>query len=283
MQFGISTHLYHGVRLDRDHLVEIAAHGFESVEIFATRTHFDYHDERALTEISGHLADAGLRAHSIHAPTSDGLRNGEWGVTYSIATSDDRARRTAVEETVAAIKAAHRLEAHFVVLHPGVPSTIQSDARDNRLDAAIRSVEELHAVAEPLGVQLALEVIPNKIADAGDLVGLLEDRLDLSGLGICLDTGHALLLGDVTDAVETASGHLVTTHLHDNHGTTDDHLLPFDGAIDWPGVLMAFRKVGYDGVWMFELSALDSPRRILERAQQTRKRMEALLSAQLDL
>jgi sugar phosphate isomerase/epimerase len=279
MQFGISTHLYHSARLDRDHLVEIAAHGFETVEIFATRTHFDYHDERALTEIEGHLADTQLRAHSVHAPITDGLRNGEWGASYSIATSDDRARRTAVQETTGAIKAASRLAAKFVVLHLGVPSAFQSDARDNRLDAAIRSVEELHAVADPLGIRLALEVIPNQIADAADLVGLLEDRLDLSGLGICLDTGHALLLGDVTDAVETVSGHLVTTHLHDNHGTTDDHLLPFDGAIDWPGVLMAFRKVGYDGVWMFELAALDEPRRVLERAERARRKMEELLSA----
>jgi sugar phosphate isomerase/epimerase len=279
MQFGISTHLYHGARLDRDHLIEIAAHGFETVEIFATRTHFDYHDDRALAEIEGHLADAQLRAHSIHAPITDGLRNGEWGAAYSIATSDDRARRVAVEETAAAIRAAHRLGARFVVLHLGVPETLQSDSRDNRVDAAIRSVEELHAVAEPLEVRLALEVIPNQIADASDLVDLLEGRLDLSGLGICLDTGHALLLGDVTDAVETASGHLVTTHLHDNDGKTDDHLLPFDGAIDWPAVLMAFRKVGYDGVWMFELAALDSPRRVLEQAQQVRRRMEALLSA----
>jgi sugar phosphate isomerase/epimerase len=279
MQFGISTHLYHDTRLDRDHLVEIAAHGFETVEIFATRTHFDYHDERALTEIEGHLADVRLRAHSIHAPITEGLRNGEWGASYSIATSDDRARRTAVDETAASIKAAHRLGARFVVLHLGVPSMLQSDPRDNRVDAAIRSVEELHAVAEPLEVRLALEVIPNEIADAADLVGLLEDRLDLSGLGICLDTGHALLLGDVADAVETVSGHLVTTHLHDNKGKSDDHLLPFDGAIDWPSVLMAFRKVGYDGVWMFELAALESPRRVLERAQQARHRMEDLLSA----
>jgi sugar phosphate isomerase/epimerase len=278
MQFGISTHLYHDVRLDRDHLVEIAAHGFDAVELFATRTHFDYHDERVLTELEGHLADAGLRAHSVHAPITDGLRNGEWGPSYSVATSDDAARRAAVQETTSAVRAASRLGAHFVVLHLGVPAELQADARDNRIDAAIRSVEEIHAVADPFGVRLALEVIPNSLADAAGLVTLLEDRLDLPGLGICLDTGHALLLGDVADAVETASGHLVTTHLHDNGGKADDHLVPFDGAIDWPAVLMAFRKVGYDGVWMFELAALDSPRRILERAARARQKMEELLT-----
>ena len=45
--FGISTHLYLGDRLDRDHLVEIAAHGFDAVEVFAVRSHFDYRDRRA--------------------------------------------------------------------------------------------------------------------------------------------------------------------------------------------------------------------------------------------
>ena len=44
MRFGISTHLYHDQRLSRDHLAQIAAHGFEAVEVFATRSHFDYHD-----------------------------------------------------------------------------------------------------------------------------------------------------------------------------------------------------------------------------------------------
>ena len=33
MSFGISTHLYVADRLDRDHLVEIAAHGFEAIEV----------------------------------------------------------------------------------------------------------------------------------------------------------------------------------------------------------------------------------------------------------
>ena len=34
--FGVSTHLFHGQRLAREHLLEIAAHGFDTVEVFAT-------------------------------------------------------------------------------------------------------------------------------------------------------------------------------------------------------------------------------------------------------
>ena len=67
-------------------------------------------------------------------------------------------------------------------------------------------------------------------------------------VGICMDVGHALMMGDVVDAIETCSGHLVTTHLHDNRGQTDDHLVPGKGVIDWAAALLALQKVGYDGV-----------------------------------
>jgi sugar phosphate isomerase/epimerase len=278
MQFGVSTHLYHGARLDRDHLVEIAAHGFEAVEIFATRTHFDYRDERAVAEIEGHLRDASLRLHAVHAPTTESYRDGVWGSSYSIAHGDESARRQAVDETVATIHAAHRLGAPLVVLHPGVPTAQQPAAKDNRTEALVRSVEELYTAAAPLGVRLALEVIPNRLGDAQSLVDLLEDELDLDQLGLCLDTGHANILGDVSEAVEIAGGYVISTHLHDNDGRADSHALPFSGAIDWPTVLMAFRKIGYDGTWMFELVGPE-PRVVLERAARVRRRMEELLTS----
>ena len=105
-----------------------------------------------------------------------------------------------------------------------------------------------------MGVRIAVEVIPNALSTARQLVRLIEDE-DLPALGICLDVGHARLQGDVVDALETVAGYLVTTHLHDNGGRKDDHLLPFDGVIDWAELLIAFQKVGYDGTLMLELAA----------------------------
>ena len=61
--------------------------------------------------------------------------------------------------------------------------------------------------------------------------------------------------GDVVDAIETVSEHLIATHVHDNRGRTDDHLVPFDGTIDWPAALTAVQKVGYDGPLMLEIAA----------------------------
>lgn len=278
MPFGVSTHLYHDVRLGPDQLEEIAAHGFHAVEVFATRSHVDYHDAQALATLASQLTERGLRAHSVHAPIADSLREGVWGAPYSLATADAAARAVAVEEALAALRAAAFLEAGFLVVHLGVPDVQQPGARDNRRDAALRSLESLHEAAGPLGVQLALEVIPNALSDAGALVAVIEDELEAADVGICLDTGHAFLMGDLTDTIEVASGHLLTTHLHDNRGTTDDHLVPFEGAIDWAAAAMTLQKVGYEGVWLFELAGSGEPRRVLERARAAQRRLERILS-----
>ena len=273
LQFGVSTHLYHDHRLGRDHLVEIAAHGFEAVEIFANRPHVDLSDEPALAEA---LRDIGLRAHSVHAPIAESLRGGVWGTPISIASGDERSRAQAVEEVVAAIRLAHGIGAGFVVVHVGVPEAQLRGAADNRPDAARRSIEALAVVAGPLGVRLALELILNRLSSAEQLVRLIEDELELPEIGVCLDFGHAQLAGDLLDAIETLSGHIATTHVHDNGGRSDDHLVPFEGCIDWEAGMMALQKVGYEGVLMLELAAAADPRAVLERTRRACERLERL-------
>jgi len=97
--------------------------------------------------------------------------------------------------------------------------------------------------------------------------------------GICLDFGHAHIDGDVVDAIETVSEHLIATHVHDNAGRSDDHLLPFDGTIDWPSALTAVQKIGYDGPLMLEINARGTTKETLARARQVRQRMEQFLAA----
>jgi hypothetical protein len=40
----------------REHVVHIAAHGFETIELFATRAHFDYRDPGAAPQLAEWLA-----------------------------------------------------------------------------------------------------------------------------------------------------------------------------------------------------------------------------------
>jgi sugar phosphate isomerase/epimerase len=277
-KFGVSTHLYHGQRLGRDHLMEIAAYGFEAVELFATRTHFDYHNPAATADLQEWLADAGLELHGIHAPVSESFVGGRWGPALSLASVDRDRRAQAVGEAERALHIARRIPVGVFVMHLGVPRAQQPAPGDNNRDAARRSVEELQPIAEPLGVRLAVEVIPNDLSRVGSLVHFVEEDLDGVDAGICLDFGHAHMDGDLVDAIETVSGHLIATHVHDNRGRADEHLVPFDGTIDWPGVMTAVQKVGYDGTLLLELATHGSPKATLLRAQQARARMERLLT-----
>ena len=95
---------------------------------------------------------------------------------------------------------------------------------------------------------------------------------------MCMDFGHAHLMGDVPDAIETAAEHLITTHVHDNRRRKDDHLVPFQGTINWPSALVTMMKIGYDGTYMMELATTGTPAAVLEEARRARQRMERALA-----
>jgi sugar phosphate isomerase/epimerase len=279
--FGVSTHLFHHERLTRDHLQAIAAQGFEMVEVFATRTHFDYHSPGAVADLQQWLADAGVTLRSVHAPTAERFVGGVWGGSMSVASIEPALRERAVRDTLQALYVARRIPVAVLVLHLGIPRMQPRDADVGAQDvrsAARKSVEELVKAAEPLGVRLAVEVIPNEISRAGSLVHFVEEELD--GLvGICLDFGHAHIDGDVVEAVETVSEHVIATHLHDNRGRADEHLMPMDGTIDWAGALTAVQKIGYEGPLMFEVGARGPVKDSLARLKQTREKMERWLTS----
>ena len=275
--FGVSTHLYHDQRLDRDHLVEIAAHGFECVEVFSTRSHFDYHDGAVVRQLAEWLEDTRLTLHSLHAPITASFANGQWGDTFSTAVADEDQRRRTLNEAEAALAVAQTIPFRYLVVHLGVPDDMKPGRSDNSREAARRSIDALHEMAERAGVKLALEVIPNALSEPESLVALIENDLEMPAVGICLDVGHAHIMGDLSDAIETCSGHILTTHLHDNRRRSDDHLTPGEGTIDWGATLMTLQKVGYDGVWMFELANTSTPKAVLDKAEKARRKFESLL------
>jgi sugar phosphate isomerase/epimerase len=160
-------------------------------------------------------------------------------------------------------------------VHLGTPT---AQGGENSRAAAFRSAEEICRLAEPIGVRVALEVIPNPISDADSLVTMLERDLDAPLAGICLDFGHAFLMGDVADTIETVAEHLIATHVHDNTGKKDDHLVPFEGRINWDVALMTMQKVGYDGTYLMELANTGAPAQVLKKAQAARTRFEKLLA-----
>jgi sugar phosphate isomerase/epimerase len=273
-RFGISTHLFHEQRLSREHLVHIAAHGFETIELFATRTHFDYHDEKAVADLAEWLSDTRLQLHSVHAPIVDSLKDGKWVGSFSNASGEESRRKAALAETEAALALARQLPFQYLVLHLGMPTVERVPPGDNQPAAARRSLEAIAEMAALVNVRVAVEVIPNALSSATALVRLIEEDLDGPDIGVCFDYGHAHLMGDLSEAIETLSGHVWTTHLHDNGGRRDEHLLPYSGTIDWDAAMMETQKVGYDGTLMLEVADLGDPIDVLKRSIKVRERLD---------
>ena len=218
MRFGISTHLFHDHRLDREHLAQIAAYGFDTIEVFATRSHFDYHDDggdRALAEwLDGNGADADTAStrrspraspavsgrtrcrmrRRQHQAAGGGARNGSGAADRA---GGSRSRRWSC------ISARRRPRA----------SRATTIARP-----AFRSAEEICRAGGAARGPRGARGDPERAVDGGVSGDAARAGLERRTAGICLDFGHAHLMGDVADAIETAAEHIVATHVHDNRG-----------------------------------------------------------------
>jgi sugar phosphate isomerase/epimerase len=77
-------------------------------------------------------------------------------------------------------------------------------------------------------------------------------------------------------AFETLRSHIASTHVHDNRREKDEHLMPFDGDIDWTEAVRDLRSgVGQFPV-LFEVRDYGSPVASLSRLAEVMDRMENL-------
>ena len=133
-RFGVSTRLYQRHRLGRDHLLEIAAHGFEAVELIAARAHLDYQNPAAVADLQQWLGEAGLELSSVHVPLE--------------------------EDAEAAVLIARRIPVLVLVVRATTP-------RDTA-----KAIDRLAGVAAPLKVGLAID--STSLTPIGSLVHFVE-------------------------------------------------------------------------------------------------------------
>lgn len=190
---------------------------------------------------------AGIAVQSVHAPFA-----GMW----DLARSDARGRTEAVEAHARLIEWCAVLASPVLVVHPGDALT---DAAEDASRRAAESLAALAPLAEFAGITLAVENMPPGYVCCSPLaIAELVRAVDHPSLGSCLDTGHAHIAGgDAPAGVATLAESLVSLHLHDNDGSSDQHLLPGRGTIDWPRFAAALADIGYDGRAVLELRAPD--------------------------
>jgi len=266
---GLSTGYYYQQKI-LVHLEEILRNGFSRIEVCSHPDHLNYHDMDEVDEVARRLRELEMEAWSFHAPFADGI---------DISHPDEERRDRSRHEMLQAAEAAARLQARHFVVHPGPEQEIHETSEEHSQRRG-HTTDVLHQISRrcaELGIELVLEnKLPHLLfGDADDLLWFA-NALDAGNQGLCLDTGHAHLSGDLDGMVHRLSGRVRMVHAHDNEGDRDDHLPPGEGEIDWRQTLELLVDTGFEGAIIIELESKENeskehPESLLERACRSRQ------------
>lgn len=167
--------------------------------------------------------------YTIHPPA--------WDINL---TSENKViREGSFKEYVRAIHFASKIGAKHVVIHPGFSAPVFNKRTAH--GRAKEAIQRLCEIAKPFGVKLAIENVGyngSSIFTQEEFTLFLDDVENTASY--LIDTGHAHLdHWDLPRLIEEIKDRIIAFHLHDNHGTADDHLPLGEGTIRWEKVLTA--------------------------------------------
>jgi sugar phosphate isomerase/epimerase len=235
----LSTYPFISRKVTPELLGMISSAGFEGIELFCSRSHFDYSSKQEIQAMAEALNLNRLTLESLHAPNSRDLSpTREGGTPLSICEVERVRRIEAMDEFKRAIDVAEDLPYSRMILHMG-GSRESADPR--KRDAAFSTLEHLVLHAHHCGVTICIENTPSEMGDPTYLRSFV-DETRLTGLRFNFDVGHANLSdGPEEERIQAGFEPMreltASIHLHDNHGDKDEHLPPYAGNIDWPAAI----------------------------------------------
>lgn len=240
-----------------DQLPMIREAGFTHVSLGgADLNHSRYLDRHGQKLLKRLLADSNLKVCSLHAPFKDGFDISSIERDIAAKTSDMLKR---------CIDAALLLKANALIFHPGPPCVGQ--VKDRR-EVLVRQVLALLEHVGKANLKLAIENLSNDSANR--VTAFSFQRIANSKYGLCYDTSHDNLVATPLAILERFKDRLITTHIADNRGMRDDHMLPFEGYFRWDKFCRVFSGVNFDGIFLLEvemrLSAFSKPQQFLSEA-----------------
>jgi sugar phosphate isomerase/epimerase len=246
----LSTHLFLNHRLHPG-LLELAERsGAQAVEIFAARRHFDYTSRDQVMDLAEWFRSSALQPFSMHAPLYADREMGRAGAPGLNLLHPEKTRRIdAMDEIKRALESAEHIPLRHLVVHLGE----RDDAWSQRtIEFALTALEHLGAFARPLGVRLLVENLVSDPTTPEHLQYILETG-HLDNVGVCLDLGHANITVGTAAAIETLGKRIASVHVHDNHGSKDEHLWPGDGTIDWKATTAALQALAKPPATVLEI------------------------------
>lgn len=200
-------------------------------------------------------ARLGVRFAQAHAPF-----NGNFYIRGKRPTPEYEALFR--EMSLRTVKAAGMLGIPWVVIHPLTDTVNTEYDPEIQIRTNIEFYSEMLEEAHKAGTGLAIENMAEFSRDgftrrfcaATDELVALIDAFGDSAVGACWDFGHGReLYADQPRQLRKLGARLKATHVHDNKGERDSHLIPFVGGnISWETIMPALREMGYGGDFVLE-------------------------------
>ena len=154
---------------------------------------------------------------------------------------NDYNRLAGVELIKNRIDLAYILNAEVIVLHFNLPWKHIKEKKywEQYLRPALKSFDELEIYCKTRNIKICIEnglEVPQIYLTR--MFDTLFERYDSNYMGLCFDTGHALITCKKENCLDFAKNYndrLFMIHVHDNQGEKDEHLIPFEGGFDWEG------------------------------------------------
>ena len=206
---------------------------------------YDAEDETFIAGAREEITRAGIAVWSVHTP---------FGAEVDLSSADEAVRQRGVRAAVRSARGCAALGGTLIVVHCSDKTPARGPTRAEALARATESVARIVDGCEPYGVRVAVENLPpGYLTDTAlELMGVV-DQFPPESVGVCVDTGHAHIAGEDAELIERVAPRIITTHLHDNDRTDDQHFVPGAGTIDWAAVGKALGASPYDGPLMFEV------------------------------
>lgn len=157
------------------------------------------------------------------------------------------------------VLASERMQIPWLVVHPSTDRTADAVYRASKAGNT-EYLKRLCAFAAAHKVGIAVEnmwdlhLAPKRLyADNAEELCELVDAVDAENLGVCWDLEHASIMQqDQEKALRVIGKRLKVTHVSDQTGTDNIHVMPFQGKTDWTKAMRALAEISYEGNLNFE-------------------------------
>jgi sugar phosphate isomerase/epimerase len=256
MQLAFSTNAYlkHSFEEAAERIARI---GYEGLELLADVPHawpagLLEGQKRAIVAA---MERAGLRFSNINAFMMNAVadrRQPYWHPSF--IEPDSHYRQVRIDHTRRALTLCSELGAPHITTEPGGPLA-PGQSRQHAIDLFVEVLKPLAEHAHDCGVLLLIEPEPDLLLETTDQYLEVAERVDSPSIGLNFDIGHAFCVKeDLPRSIARLAPQIRHYHIEDiSAARVHHHLVPGTGDIDFPEVISAIRKTGYDGWITVEL------------------------------